>query len=122
MTLEANILKGKYFPKDSRDRLKAVIISLLVYLPGLAIAYDLYESLHYNYETMAIIEVVTLLALYGFYMLFPRYLGIHSIFKVFFLIFTAFLLISLVVPDYNAVFSLFWFAILPIVAFFFLGQ
>jgi len=122
MTLEADILKGKHFPVESRERLKAVMISLLVYLPGLVMAYDLYESIHYGYETMATIEIVTMLTVYGFYLLFPRYINIDSIAKILLVIFTTFLLLTLFVPDYNAEFSLFWFATLPIVAFFFLGK
>jgi two-component sensor histidine kinase len=122
MTLEADILKGKYFPKDSRDRLRAVMVSLLVYLPGLAMAFDLYESIKYGYHTMAILELVTMLLLYGFYIFFPRYFSIDTISNIILAIFSLFLLTALVIPDYNAEFTLFWFATLPIVAFFFLGK
>jgi two-component sensor histidine kinase len=122
MTLEADILKGKHFPVESRERLKAVMISLLVYLPGIVMAYDLYESIHYGYETIAIVEIVTMLTMYGFYLLFPRYINIDNIAKILLVIFTTFLLLTLFIPDYNAEFSLFWFATLPIVAFFFLGK
>ena len=122
MTLKEDILKGKYFPIESRDHLRAIMVSLLVYLPGLAMAYDLYESIHYGYEGMAIIELVTMLTLYGFYMLFPRFIGINGISHIILAIFSIFLLITLFVPDYNAEFSLFWFSTLPIVAFFFLGK
>jgi two-component sensor histidine kinase len=122
MTIKEDILKGKYFPVESRDHLKAIMVSLLVYLPGIAMAYDLYESLHYGYKHMAIIELVTMLILYGFYMLFPRYIGIERISHIILAIFSIFLLITLFVPDYNAEFTLFWFSTLPIVAFFFLGK
>lgn len=122
MTLEADILKGKYFPPDSRDRLKAVMISLLIYLPGGIMAFDFYESIVYKYETIVTIELVTMLILYGFYLLFPRYLNIEQISKIIFITFSIYLLITLFVPDYNAEFSLFWFATLPIVSFFFLGH
>lgn len=122
MTLEADILKGKHFPVESRERLKAVMISLLVYLPGIVMAYDLYESIYYGYETIAIVEIVTMLTMYGFYLLFPRYINIDNIAKILLVIFTTFLLLTLFIPDYNAEFSLFWFATLPIVAFFFLGK
>jgi len=122
MTLEADILKGKHFPIDSRERLKAVMISLLVYLPGFAMAFDFYESIVYQYEIMATIEFVSMLTLYGFYMLFPRYLGIETTSKIIFVIFSLFLLITLCVPDYNAEFSLFWFATIPVVGFFLLGK
>lgn len=122
MTLEAHILKGKYFPFGSRERLKAVMISLLIYLPSLALAYDLYESVHYGYEHIAVIELVTMLVSYGFYMLFPRYLAIDTIAKIIYVIYTIFLLSTLFIPDYNAAYSLFWFATLPTIAFFFFGK
>ncbi|HHD78404.1 MAG TPA: hypothetical protein ENK98_02000 [Epsilonproteobacteria bacterium] len=122
MTIKEDILKGKYFPVESRDHLKAIMVSLLVYLPGMAMSYDLYESIHYGYKQMAIIELVTMLTLYGFYMLFPRYIDIERISHIILAIFSIFLLITLFVPDYNAEFSLFWFSTLPIVAFFFLGK
>ena len=122
MTLKEDVLKGKYFPVESREHLKAIMVSLLVYLPGMAMTYDLYESIHYGYESIAIIELVTMLILYGFYMLFPRYIGIDIISHIILAIFSLFLLITFFVPDYNAEFSLFWFATLPIVAFFFLGE
>ena len=122
MTFESDILKGKYFPNDSKERLKATIISLLIYLPSFIMAFDLYESIIYHYETIAIIEFVTMLLLYGFYLLFPRYINIEQISKIILIIFSTYLLIALFVPDYNAEFSLFWFATLPIVFFFFLGH
>lgn len=122
MTLEAHILKGKYFPLGSRERLKAVMISLLIYLPGLALAYDLYESVHHGYEDMAVIELVSMLVLYGFYMLFPRYLAIDTMAKILYLIYTVFLLSTLCIPDHDAAYSLFWFATLPMIAFFFFGK
>ncbi len=122
MTLKEDILKGKYFPVESRNHLKAIMVSLLVYLPAIAMMYDLYESIHYGYKSMAIIELVTMLILYGFYMLFPRYVSIERISEIILVIYSVFLLITLFVPDYNAEFSLFWFSTLPIVAFYVLGE
>ena len=122
MTLEADILKGKYFPKGSRERLKAVMLSLLVYLPVLAMVFDFYESVTYEYKTMQLIELITLFLLYGCYILFPRYIGLSKITHVILAIFTIFLLITLVVPDKNAEFSLLWFSMLAVISFFFLGK
>ena len=122
MTLKEDILKGKYFPVESRNHLKAIMVSLLVYLLGIAMMYDLYESIHYGYKSMAIIELVTMLILYGFYMLSPRYVSIERISEIILVIYSVFLLITLFVPDYNAEFSLFWFSTLPIVAFYVLGE
>jgi len=122
MTLEADILKGKYFPKDSRDRLKAILISLSVYLPSFVLLFDFFESLLHGFEKVAIIEFATMLLIYGFYMLFPRYVSIENISKIILLIYSIYLSITLFVPDYSAELSIFWFATLPFIPFFFLGH
>jgi len=122
MTLEADILKGKYFPKESKEYLQAVMISLLVILPSLALIYDLAESLYYGFMPVAILESITLIALFTIYGLFPRYVNIMLSAKIILIIYTSFLLFTLILDDYNKEFSLFWFAILPIIPFFFLGK
>ncbi len=122
MTFEADVLKGKYFPKGSRDRLKAVMLSLLVYLPVIAMVYDFYESVEYGYASMQMIELVMVLLLYGFFMLFPHYIGLEKITNIILTLFALFLFVTLVVPDKNAEFSLFWFSMFPVIAFFFLGK
>ena len=122
MIFESYILKGKYFSKESKEYLQAVMISLLILLPSLALAYDLYESIHYDFMFMSIIELVTLVSLLMIYGLFPHHISIIQSAKLIFIIFTLFLLLTLVIDDYNREFSLYWFAILPIIPFFFLDK
>lgn len=122
MILESYILKGKYFPKESREYLHAVMISLLILLPGLALIYDLYESIYYGFRLMSMVESATLFSLFLLYALFPRYINITTSAKSILLLFTIFLLSTLVIDDYNKEYSIFWLAILPLIPFFFLTK
>ena len=122
MTFEAELLKGKYFPEGSRERLKAVMLSLIVYLPILAMVYDYYESVEYGFEAMQYIELSVLVLIFAVYALFPRFIGLNVTTNIILALFAIFLLLSLVVEDKNAAFSLFWFSMFPVVSFFFLGK
>jgi len=122
MTFEADLLKGKYFPEGSRERLKAVMLSLIVYLPILAMVYDYYESVEYGFEMMQYIELSVLVLIFTVYAMFPRFIGLNVTTNLILTLFAIFLLLSLVVPDKNAAFSLFWFSMFPAIAFFFLGK
>jgi len=122
MTFEADLLKGKFFPEGSRERLKAVMLSLIVYLPILAMVYDYYESVEYGFETMQYIELSVLVLIFTVYAMFPRFIGLNVTTNLILVLFAIFLLLSLVVEDKNAAFSLFWFSMFPVVSFFFLGK
>jgi len=122
MTFEADLLKGKYFPEGSRERLKAVMLSLIVYLPILAMVYDYYESVEYGFETMQYIELSVLVLIFTVYAMFPRFIGLNVTTNLILTLFAIFLLLSLVIPDKNPEFSLFWFSMFPAIAFFFLGK
>jgi len=122
MNIEEDILKAKYFPQGSRDRLRAIMISLLIYLPGIAMIWDIYESVQYGYTTMAIIECISMLILYAFYLLFPRYIDGDTISHIALAVFTTFLFLSFYIPDKDPALSFFWMATLPILSFFYLGQ
>jgi len=122
MTFEADLLKGKFFPEGSRERLKAVMLSLIVYLPILAMVYDYYESVEYGFETMQYIELSVLVLIFTVYAMFPRFIGLNVTTNLILTLFAIFLLLSLVIPDKNPEFSLFWFSMFPVIAFFFLGK
>jgi two-component sensor histidine kinase len=122
MTFEADLLKGKFFAEGSRERLKAVMLSLLVYLPILAMVYDYYESVEYGFELMQYIELSVLVLVFFVYSLFPRFIGLNVTTNLILALFALFLLVSLVIPDRNAEFSLFWFSMFPAISFFFLGK
>jgi len=116
------LLKGKHFTQGSKEYLQASMISLLIILPSFALLYDLFESIYYGFIPMVIIESITLVLLSILYGVFPRYINITLSAKIILIIYTLFLLSTLVVNDYNKEFSLFWFAILPIIPFFFLEK
>ncbi len=122
MTFEADLLKGKYFTKGSRERLKAVMLALIVYLPVLAMVYDYYESVIYGFETMQYIELSVLILVFLVYALFPRFIGLTLTTNLILTLFAIFLLLCLVIEDKNAEFSLFWFSMFPVISFFFLGK
>ena len=122
MTIESDILKGKYFPKDSQDRLKAIMVSLSVYVPILILAFDFYESVLHGFKMIAPVELSTICLLYAFYLLFPRYLSIGTISKIILFIYSIYLSITLFLPDYSAEFSIFWFGPLSFIPFFLLGH
>ena len=122
MTIEADILKGKHFPRDSRDRLKALMVSLAVYFPSFVLAFDFYESVMHDFKIIATIELSTIFLLYAFYLLFPRYLSIRTMSKILLFIYSVYLSLTLFLSDYNAEFSIFWFAPLSFIPFFLLGH
>ena len=122
MKFETYLLKGKHFSKGSKEYLEAIMISLLLLLPGLALLYDLFESIYYGFIPMAIIESITFVLLAILYGLFPSYVNVTLSAKIILIVYTIFLLLTLIVDDYNKEFSLFWIAILPVIPFFFLDK
>lgn len=121
MWLERYILKGRHFPRDSKERVQARMISLLIYLPGLALLFDMMESYHYHDLKMLDVESVTLLFLALLLLLFPRVIKLGQISQIVLVIYALFLFSALYIPDQNAELTLFWFAALPIGIFYFLG-
>ena len=121
MTLVEDILNGKYFAVGSRERLKAVLISLVLLLAAIIMLADVYESIVQRYYAMAWIEGLSIAVLLITYMLFPKYISLQTtiystVFALCFLI-----IISLSIPGAHPKFALFWLATLPIYIFFFLG-
>ena len=116
-----NVLNGKYFAIGSRERLKAVLISLVLLLAMTIMIADVYESIVQGYVTMAWIESLSIVVLLVNYISFPKYLSLQktiysTVFVLCFLI-----VVSLTVPGAHPEFALFWLATLPIYIFFFLG-
>jgi two-component sensor histidine kinase len=97
------------------------MISLLIYLPGLALLFDLIESYQYGDTSMMIFESGTLLFLFILLILFPRFIKLEWISILVLSVYTSFLFMAIYVPDQNAELTLFWFAALPIGIFYFLG-
>jgi two-component sensor histidine kinase len=119
--LEKYLLKGRHYPRESKERVQARMISLLIYLPGLELLFDLIESYQYGDTSMMIFESGTLLFLFILLILFPRFIKLEWISILVLSVYTSFLFMALYVPDQNAELTLFWFAALPIGIFYFLG-
>jgi len=120
MTFTEDFLKGKHFPKGSKERYRAMMLSLLIYLPMIAMLYDYIESVVYGYISMQYIEISILLLLNIVYFLFPKYLSLNIATHMVLALFAFFLLSTLIIDDKNAAFSLVWFGMFSVVSFFFL--
>ena len=118
---ESEVLKGKYFPAKSRDRLRATMINLFILVASSVIMLYAYENLTQGYYLMLGVEMIMLFILMMVYLLFPHYIGIVSSFYMILGALTFLIALSFVVPDKDPELSLFWLAALPIFIFFFLG-
>ncbi len=118
---EAEILKGKYFPPKSRERLRATMVNLFILVGIFIILLYAYENLGQGYYVMLTVEMFIVFILTVAYLVFPHYLSINTTSYMILGAFTFLLAISFVVPDKDPELSLFWLAALPIFVFFFLG-
>ena len=118
---ESEILKGKYFPLKSRDRLRATMVNLFILTGVFILLLYAYENLMDGYYTILIVEIIIVFTLVVAYLIFPHYVNIKITSYMILGALTFLLAISLVVPDKDPELSLFWLASLPIFVFFFLG-
>ena len=72
MRLVDDILNAKHFPPDSREQLKATILSLLLLLAILIMVIDVYDSITLGFVSMSIIEGGSALLFVIIYMLFSQ--------------------------------------------------
>lgn len=118
---ESEILKGKYFPPKSRERLRATMVNLFILVGVFIILLYAYENLTQGYYVMLSVEMLIVFTLMVAYLVFPHYVSIKTSSYMILGALTFLLSISLVVPDKDPELSLFWLASLPIFVFFFLG-
>lgn len=118
---ESEILKGKYFPLKSRDRLRATMVNLFILTGVFILLLYAYENLMDGYYTILIVEMLIVFTLVVAYLIFPHYVNIKITSYMILGALTFLLAISMVVPDKDPELSLFWLAALPIFVFFFLG-
>ena len=118
---EAEILKGKYFPLKSRERLRATMVNLFILAGVFVILLYAYENMIDGYYIILIVEMIIVFTLVIAYLIFPHYINIKYTSYMILGALTFLLAISLVVPDKDPELSLFWLASLPIFVFFFLG-
>lgn len=118
---ESEILKGKYFPLRSRDRLRATMVNLLIFAGVFIILLHAYENLAEGYYAMLVVEMLMIFILMAAYLAFPHYVNINHTSYMILGALTFFIAMSLVIPGQDPELSLFWLASLPIFVFFFLG-
>lgn len=118
---ESEILKGKYFPFKSRDRLRATMINLFILVGVSVMLLYAYENLAQGEYVMLLVELLIIFILMIAYVVFPHYVNIYHTSYIILGAFTFLLSMSLIIPDQDPELSLFWLAALPIFVFFFLG-
>jgi len=118
---ESEILRGKYFPPNSRERLRETMVNLFIFAGVFVILLYAYENLLQGYYDMLAVELLIVFTLMSAYLIFPHYVSINTTSYMILGALTFLLAISLVVPDKDPELSLFWLASLPIFVFFFLG-
>ncbi len=118
---ESEILKGKYFPLKSRDRLRATMVNLFILAGVFIILLYAYENLMQGYYAMLVVEMIIVFILMVSYLVFPHYVNINYTSYMILGALTFLIAMSLVIPDQDPELSLFWLASLPIFVFFFLG-
>ena len=101
--------------------MKARMISLLVYFPGIAMLYDMLDLYWHQHTALPIVELVTLLIMALLLIIFPKFVKLDHIAFIILAIYAVFLFIALYLPDDNAQLTFFWFAALPVGIFYFLG-
>jgi len=116
-----DILNAKYFEKGSRDRLKAIIISLVILLSSFIMIIDVYESIIGNYIEMSVVEASSIIILLIVYTLFPKKLSLCKVINISLFVLTFLFILSLTIDGANSYFALFWLPTLTIYYFFFLG-
>ena len=95
---ESEILKGKYFPLKSRDRLRATMVNLFILTSVFILLLYAYENLIDGYYAILIVEMVIVFTLVVAYLTFPYYVNIKIISYMILGALTFLLAISLVVP------------------------
>lgn len=118
---ESEILKGKYFPPKSRERLRATMVNLFILFGSFILLLYAYENLIQGYYIMLSVELLMVFTLVIAYLIFPHYVSINTTSYMILGVLTFLLSLSFVVPDKDPELSLFWLASLPIFVFFFLG-
>lgn len=118
---EEEVLKGKYFTAKSRDRLRATMVNLFIFVGSFVMLLYAYENLIQGYYTMLFVELFIVFILMVAYLVFPHYISVTYSSYMILGALTFLLSMSLIVPDQDPELSLFWLATLPIFVFFFLG-
>ena len=96
---ESEVLKGKYFPHKSRDRLRATMVNLFILIGAFIMLLYAYENLAQGYYLMLSIELFIIFILMIAYLVFPHYVNINHTSYMILGALTFLLSMSLIVPD-----------------------
>ena len=121
MGLESDILKGKYFPAHSRERLKAIMATAFILLIVPFMLVDAYGSFLLGYSTIATLEVALMVVLLIAYFLFPEQITLDQITHASLSILILLTILSVFLLGEDPELVIFSMTILPIFIFFFLG-
>ncbi len=121
MKFSDKILRGKYFPVGSRDRLKTTLVNLLLLLAMMIMMIDVYGSIIHNYYAMSLIEGTSAVIFLITYVLFFHTISLKNTIYIVLTVLSFLFVVSLTVPGDSHELALFWLATLPIFIFFFLG-
>jgi two-component sensor histidine kinase len=121
MEFSEKILRGRYFPAGSRDKLKAKLVNLLLLLAIMIMIVDVYGSIKHHYYAMSLIEGTSAAIFLITYILFFHIISLKNTIYIVLAVISFLFVISLTIPGDNPALALFWLATLPIHIFFFLG-
>jgi hypothetical protein len=116
---EEEVLKGKYFTPKSRDRLRATMVNLFIFVGSFVMLLYAYENMIQGYYMMLGVDLFTILILLITYLIFPHFIGLINSSYMILGALTFLLSLSLIVPDRDPELSLFGLAGLPVFVFFF---
>jgi len=121
MRFEADVLKGKYFPPKSRERLKAIMLILFILAADFMMLIDAYGSFVYGYYDIAFIKAMFMLVLTIGYLIFPEHVTLQQMIHAVLVVAVSLVILSLLIIGEDSEFALFSLSVLPIAIFFFLG-
>jgi two-component sensor histidine kinase len=121
MYIEEHLLKGKYFPEKSTERLKSTMVVAFILLIVPFIFMDAYGSYMQEHFAIAIIEVAFMAILLIAYLLFPHYITLEQMIDAALIVFIVLMLLLLFMWRNEPGLVIFSMSTLPIFIFFFLG-
>lgn len=116
-----SILRGRYFDLGTKDRLKVIIINLLMLLAIFIMVIDVYGSIKEGYIAMSIIESLCATILLLNYILFFNQISLQNSIYITLAVISFLFIISLTIEGENYELTFFWLPTLSIHIFFFLG-
>ena len=117
---EKYILKSIYFD-SKRDRLKGMILSLMIIVSLVIMSIDILGSVQGNFVPMIGVESFLIVVFTLLYLFFPKYLSLLKTTNIFIGLIMLLVVASLTLPGYNQEFVLFALAAMPASIFFLIG-